>query len=746
MSLKIRANLDFTLTTTLKADLSGLFFDFTNSKLSSLTATGPLITQFVAKADGVSNLANGVNLNGQKVPNFDVGMEFGLAGIGSKNQNIQSESFVLSDTAHNLSMDDLHPTGETGTMGVRDLGSGQKLEAVAPYAPTATTTAATPYQVTTLEETPITIQASSLATDLNSGAVLKVDKIGTGAQGPQYGTVQINNDGSLTYTPTTLDYKVNGILTGNQDAFQVGVKDNFGGTVTSFVTVHATPVADAPAVKVQVLTPHDGDPVTEVRLLVTAQSGDFGTVNAGSDFIQSIALGGTAATDATQITDSLGLLSGNTIIATSNQGFFQDEIDLVMPTGKTINDTLAVTAAAAEIEGTGSPATASATKNQLIAIDNVQSQTDLTFQTSGQSIWDTGAGFSKDFSTGFLGFDKSTSFGFTTTPIVSLGGSIEFRVGFEADLKISAGDISATLPYRVGLDSTYNTTTDTLQITATDAQLGGGHFTAHGPSGAYTFGVDLGLKFKAAATILGTGTSFKTTVGSFTKPVTGYKLNSNTAGKSITLPSSGVGAGPLASLNLAFPNVNTSGSNSSPGTISGTGTSNDMANLTGDLVELAKGLFGSFPLQLIDEMGPPESKVTTDILDVFLGIGSNLIQKFDLNSSGLVPALVLEDGTAEPLMFGVPLTILNASSHDQNQDGKIGMSLGLVPQATLTNNTSVGASMNASITAGVFDYKSLGPVTAYKTSFNVPLGTLGPLYSNTFGLNGFGQHTVTQTV
>jgi VCBS repeat-containing protein len=305
-----KGNLDFTLTTTLKADLSGLFFDFTNSKLSSLTAAGPLITQFVAKADGVSNLANGVNLNGQKVPNFDVGMEFGLAGIGSKNQNIQSESFVLSDTAHNLSIDDLHPTGKTGTVGVRDLGSGQKLEAVAPYAPTATTTAATPYQVTTLEETPITIQASSLATDLNSGAVLKVDKIGTGAQGPQYGTVQINNDGSLTYTPTTLDYKVNGILTGNQDAFQVGVKDNFGGTVTSFVTVHATPVADAPAVKVQVLTPHDGDPVTEVRLLVTAQSGDFGTVNAGSDFIQSIALGGTAATDATQITDSLGLLSG----------------------------------------------------------------------------------------------------------------------------------------------------------------------------------------------------------------------------------------------------------------------------------------------------------------------------------------------------------------------------------------------------------------------------------------------------
>ena len=62
--------LDFTLTTNLKADLSGLFFDFTTNKLSTLLGR-PLIprtrvTQFVAKAGGVSNLTNGVNLGGQK--------------------------------------------------------------------------------------------------------------------------------------------------------------------------------------------------------------------------------------------------------------------------------------------------------------------------------------------------------------------------------------------------------------------------------------------------------------------------------------------------------------------------------------------------------------------------------------------------------------------------------------------------------------------------------------------------------
>src|SRR5262249_45137587 len=87
-------NLDFHLTTTGKADLSGLFFNFTHgAKLNSLSVSGSQdITQFV-HTGGVSNLTNGVNLNGLKVSTFDVGMEFGKAGIGSNNQNIQSESF-----------------------------------------------------------------------------------------------------------------------------------------------------------------------------------------------------------------------------------------------------------------------------------------------------------------------------------------------------------------------------------------------------------------------------------------------------------------------------------------------------------------------------------------------------------------------------------------------------------------------------------------------------------------------------
>ncbi|MCC8977397.1 Ig-like domain-containing protein [Bradyrhizobium acaciae] len=953
-------NLDFTVNMLgPKADLSGLFFDLTNNKLSGLTVSGdPQITQFVTGAGSVINLKNGVNLNGAKVPAFDVGMEFGLAGIGSDHLNIQSASFVLSDSAHDLSIDDLHPAGETGIVGIRTLSVGQKLEAVAPYAPTAT-----PDTVTTLEDTSITIPVSALATDRNGGAILRISEIGSGAEGPQYGTVTIAPDGqSIIYTPTTLDYMVDGILTGNQDAFQVCVTDSFGGEVTSFVTVNATPVADPPKVTDQIAAPHagdaattvrfdvtvtsgdfatidqmsdyikslalsltgtntsgitvtdtagllsgnlinapanpgqftdelvvslpsgstfsdtlsmtgtnaetentgvpptasttisqtitadtettledtpitipignlvsganmkitqvapgplgpkygtisiapdgqsliytpttlddivngmptgdqdvfqvyssdgagnnavtlltvketpvadtpsvdvkvlpmqPGDPINEVRLQVTSRSGDFGTVNQGSDFIQSIALNLTGTTSASSITDTLGLLSGNTItLNSSNQGSFQDEIDVLMPTDTSVVDSLGITATAAETENTA--VTASNSTSQSIAIDNVKTSNDLNFQTSGQSIWDTGAAFSKDFNTGFLGIDKSYStskkavigtLGISTT-IASAGANLHFRAGVQADLKITAGDISATLPFQVGLDSTYNKTTDTLQIMATDMELGNGHFTAHGPSGSFTFGLDLGLSAGAHATVFGTGPSVNVTVGSFTKPVLGFSLKSSQLSTTIDLKG--------GSLTLAFPNVNTNGSNPNPGTISGTGTSNDIVNLSGDLVAIASNiLLGSDVTDI--NVGP----LSIDVLDLILGIGLNVVQKFDLNSSGLVPALVLEDGTVESLSFGTPLTIPNASTHDLNHDGKIDLNLGLVPAATLTNNTSLGATMNASITALALSVSHIGSFTAFKAGTTVQLGTFPPIYNKTFALNGFGQQTVTQTV
>jgi hypothetical protein len=135
-----------------------------------------------------------------------------------------------------------------------------------------------------------------------------------------------------------------------------------------------------------------------------------------------------------------------------------------------------------------------------------------------------------------------------------------------------------------------------------------------------------------------------------------------------------------------------------------------------------------------------------DLLDIIVGLGLNVVQKFDLSSAGLQPVLTLEDGAQPAFSFTGGLTIQNASSHDSNHDGMLGYSLGLVPIATLTNNTSVGATLNASITVLAAHLDSVGSFTAFQHGTNLQLGTFPPLYSNTFNLNGFGSKTVTQTV
>jgi hypothetical protein len=447
--------LDFNLTAQGSTDLSGLFFDFTNSKLSTLTATetnGGGITQFLTgPAGSVINLMNGVNLNGRPVSGFDVGMEFGLAGIGSNHQNIQSESFVLSDAANNLSINDLHPVGETGTVGVRSLSNGQKLETVAPYAPTAT-----PDTVTTLEDVPtVKIYASQLATDLNPGATLTISEIGTGAEGPQYGNVTIGSDSGgsyLIYTPTTLDYKVDGILTGNKDAFQVCVTDSFGGEVTSFVTVNATPVADTPTVAESIAKPQPGDPATLVRFNVTVTSGDFATIDQGSDYIKSLALALTGTkTSGITITDSLGLLSGNVITPPANQGQFTDQIIVSLPAGSNFSDTLSFTGTNSEFENTGSPATASTTVSQTITADTETTLEDVPItipishlvSASGMTI--SSVAINPTYGTVTIASDgQSLTYTPTTLDNVGAGPTLNQDV-FQVDESNGAGNTAVTL-------------------------------------------------------------------------------------------------------------------------------------------------------------------------------------------------------------------------------------------------------------------------------------------------------------
>jgi hypothetical protein len=599
---------------------------------------------------------------------------------------------------------------------------------------------AKPDSVTTNEDVPITIPISAFASDPNPAAMLAI----TGVMQPAYGAVTINPGGqSLTYNPAggkPLDYEYNGVLTGDQVNFQYTVTNALGGTNSNTITATETPVADTPSVQVSVLPTHSGDSPDLTRVEVTATSGDFGTATSGSDFIQSLGLDLTGNnTSGFTITDSDGDLSGTTITPTSQSGLFTDEIDVLAPAGQNINDNLGITAVNEETEGTGNPATASATTNQAIAIDSSSQSQNLDFQTTNQSIWSTGAAFTKTFSTGFLGVNTSkhgsTKATVLGTTVASAGGSIHFKAGFEAGLHITAGDISADLPFEVGLDSTYNKTTDTLQIVPSEMQLGGGTFTEHGPGGSVSFQLDLGAKASLHATALGIGPSFTTgTIGSFTKPVFQKTISSATAAVHIPI-------GPFT-LTLAFPTVDVNGSNPAAGPITNKGTSQDAVNLAVDLVALASdALVGTDVTDF--SVGP----LSVDLLDILVGFGLNLVQDFSVSASGLNSTLTLSDGTTMPFSLTSPTTIPDISSHGVNSNGTVSFTLGATPNGdvSLQNDTAIGANLTAEVQAlGL----SIGPIGGFlfDTKGAIQLGTFPPLFNQTVSLQGFNSHTINATV
>jgi len=139
--------IDFTVsilqTTSLTADLRGLFFDLADiGKLAGLsfTQSGDAITDF--DTVNVIQLKNGANMNGAASP-FDVGFEFGSAGIAK--DDIKSVSFTLTNAAQNLSLDDIAHTdfgvrltsiGHPGDK-KRSEKDGAKLVVTSPAAPHA---------------------------------------------------------------------------------------------------------------------------------------------------------------------------------------------------------------------------------------------------------------------------------------------------------------------------------------------------------------------------------------------------------------------------------------------------------------------------------------------------------------------------------------------------------------------------------------------------------------------------------
>ena len=265
-------------------DLRGLFFDLNNdSKLDGLEYSDDFGVISSLQTGNVSNLGHGANMKGKADP-FDVGIEFGSAGQGRN--DVESVSFTLSNTAKNLTLDDIANTA----FGARLTSSGAKLTTVAPAAPDAHNNSYHIFEdgqagLTGPSKTPAGVVFQVLANDTDAdGNTLTV----THVAGALHGTVTIvdGDDADLLagdavmYTPD-LDYA-------GKDNFTYGISDNHGGTDFADVAVDVTAVADDPLLTYEILA---GASVNEIRLVVTATQNDADS----SEFIDRIALSGLPA-------------------------------------------------------------------------------------------------------------------------------------------------------------------------------------------------------------------------------------------------------------------------------------------------------------------------------------------------------------------------------------------------------------------------------------------------------------------
>lgn len=303
---------------TATGDLRALFFrliDASESKLAGMKVTwhDGTVTDFQAQEDRVIDLGGGANMTGtvSKTDAFDVGVELGTQGIGR--DDIQDASFVLSNAAGNLTLDDVSQTlfgarlTSVGTPdGTRD--GSVKLTSIAPAAPDARDDSFHIFEdgasgTGDARAVAAGIVFAVLANDTDADGnrltvtALAASTTGTTVTTATGGTVVIidgDGDGTvgdaILYTPLT-DFS-------GTDSFQYLVSDGAGGTDFATVLVSVAAVADVPTLTYELF---DTGIANQVKLVVTAAQTDDDL----SEFIDSLAFLGNPGTVTVVANDAL---------------------------------------------------------------------------------------------------------------------------------------------------------------------------------------------------------------------------------------------------------------------------------------------------------------------------------------------------------------------------------------------------------------------------------------------------------
>lgn len=547
-------------------DLRALFFHIDEAELAGLTVTSssPLLKESRVGKNNVIDLGDGANLSGKVKTGFDVGLEWGTPG--NKKDDINFEvKFTLSNSSGDLDLDDigrmlfgakLDAVGGPG--GPR--GSTSKLTVVAPHAPDAVDDAVEIFEdgaagLNSPSKTPAPVEFFVLAndTDEDGASTLLIDHI-IEEDGPQHGTAEVSADGkSILYTPDG-DYS-------GTDSFWYCLTDGNGGQDSALVTVTIKAVADEPVITFEVA---QGSHINETLITVTATQNDDDQSEDITSLSWAVAGGGAPAgvtiTPAGPVAGSGDQLIQQFVVTTAAEQDWNFDIDFTAVSTEASNGDEELHTEARNIE-----------------IDYTGNFDTLTYGVVDQSIWSTGDEFVRDYDE-FLGVDESFSATLGDDVITGtfLKGSASIKAGFDVDFHFEGGQIDATVPIDVSIETTYNKTTDTLYIDPSLALGSGGSFVTTGPEGSFK----LDFIFEAMASLHASLLYVDLYNDSF---------SSNHSENILDLDSSDPAAvytilGGLVDIGFEWPHISVTGETS------GSGTSNDFLFATLDVDQLANFL------------------------------------------------------------------------------------------------------------------------------------------------------------
>jgi hypothetical protein len=385
-------------------------------------------------------------------------------------------------------------------------------------------------------------------------------------------------------------------------------------------------------------------------------------------------------------------------------------------------------------------------KTVHVDVDFVDRDQGLDFDAVDQSQWQSGNQFVFNDNR-FLGVDTGLPKTVGWGGFLSGSATYDFKLGLQSNLRFEGGEIDATVPWDLSVDSTYNRTTDVLRID-TDADIAAaGTFETQGPELLYKLDLVIQAYLKAAMKIvidfgeLGTLDEkiFDETFLNIDWSQNIIDFDSKTAGPiEIDLPFG-------ATVTFQWPNLEVGATDlDGDGTFSGSGASNKFFDFNLDIDQFIADVFlgGNNPLDVGFDLTLVYANL--ELLDADINAGLNFLQNFKLDTGNLDAELVFEDGSRQAFTFGDTIVLEDASDLDVNKNGDVEFAIDMdLVGSQLTNDTDLGilGGWNFDILKGKAGYDTI-IFGSDEVSFG-PLVDLGgehllgsvSVYDKTFELN-----------